>query len=191
MSNKPNGKHFNKHQCCEIISKLSKTNASIKKTLAWKYNVSEGAIWKVWDNQEAILERFALLSEEVKERTFWAFNGWFTELENMLYIWINSMRHAKLLVPPSLTIAKAKNIAFNLSISESNIRASWQWLSQFRACHGLQKMFLHEQGVEVNKNNPQLLAALEELYGILTQYDLKNCLQYGRNWLVFSITSEI
>jgi hypothetical protein len=90
--------HLNEHQCCEIISKLSKTNASSKKALTQKYNVSEGAIWKVWDNREAILERFALLSEEAKERTFWAFNGRFTELENMLYIWIDNMRHAKLLV---------------------------------------------------------------------------------------------
>jgi hypothetical protein len=29
--------------------------------------------------------------------------------------------------------------------------------------HGLQKMLLHEEGAEVNKNDPELLAALEEL----------------------------
>jgi hypothetical protein len=40
----------------------------------------------VWDNQEAILERSALSSEEVKEMTFWAFVGWSTKLEDMLYI---------------------------------------------------------------------------------------------------------
>jgi hypothetical protein len=50
----------------------------------------------VWDNREAILERSALLSEEAKERTFPASIVWFTELENMLYIWIESMRPAKL-----------------------------------------------------------------------------------------------
>ncbi len=144
MSKKPNGKHLNEHQRCEIISKLNKTNASSKKALTRKYNVSEGAIWKVWDNQEAILERFALLSEEVKERTFWTSNGWFTKLENMLYIWIDNMRHAKLLVSPSLAIAKAKNIASNLSIPDSDFKASWQWLSRFRMWHGLQKMLLHE-----------------------------------------------
>jgi hypothetical protein len=37
----------------------------------------------VWDNREAILERFALLSEEAKERTFQASIGQFTELEDM------------------------------------------------------------------------------------------------------------
>jgi hypothetical protein len=36
----------------------------------------------VWDNQEAILEQFALLSEEAKERTFRASVEWFTKLED-------------------------------------------------------------------------------------------------------------
>jgi hypothetical protein len=61
-----------------------------------------------------------------------------------------------------------KNIASNLSIPESDFKASWQWLSRFRTHHGLQKMLLHEQGAKVNKNDPKLLAALEELYGIIT-----------------------
>jgi hypothetical protein len=97
------------------------------------------------------------------------------------------MRHAKLLVPPSLTIAKAKNIASNLSIPEFDIRASWQWLSRFRARHGLQKMFLHEQGIEVNKNNPELLATLEELYEIIMQYDLKNVYNMDETGLFFRL----
>jgi hypothetical protein len=37
----------------------------------------------------------------------------------MLYIWIDSMHSAKLPVMSSLTIAKARNIASNLSILES------------------------------------------------------------------------
>jgi hypothetical protein len=49
---------------------LSKMNALSKRALAQEYSVSEGAIRKVWDNREAMLERFALLSEEAKERTF-------------------------------------------------------------------------------------------------------------------------
>jgi hypothetical protein len=50
MLKKPNGKRFNEHQRCEIISKLSKTNIPSKRALAQEYSVSEGAIWKVWDN---------------------------------------------------------------------------------------------------------------------------------------------
>jgi hypothetical protein len=36
------------------------------------------------------------------------------------------MCHAKLPVPPSLTIAKAKSIASKLSIPKSNFKTSWQ-----------------------------------------------------------------
>ncbi len=159
---KPNGKHLNEHQHCEIILKLSKTNASSKRALAREYNISESAIQKVWDNWEAILERSALLSEEAKESTFRASVGRFTKLEDMFYIWINNMRCAKLLVPPSLAMAKAKNIASNLSILEFDFKASWQWLSQFRVRRGLQKMLLHGEGAEVNKNDSELLAAFKK-----------------------------
>jgi hypothetical protein len=86
MSKKLNEKHFNEHQCYEIILKLNKTNVLSIKTLAQEYTVSEGAIWKVWDNQKAIMEWYALLFEKAKERTFRTFVGRFTELEDMLYI---------------------------------------------------------------------------------------------------------
>ncbi len=92
----------------------------------------------------------------------------------MLYIWIDSMRRARLLVPSSLTIANAKSIAYTLSISDSDFKASWQWLSRFRTCRGLHKMFLHGEGAEVDKNDPELLSALEELYSIIVQYDPEN-----------------
>jgi hypothetical protein len=77
------------------------------------------------------------------------------------------MRRAKLPIPPSLAIAKVKSIASNLSILECDLKASWQWLSRLRTRRGLQKMFLHEEGTEVNKNNLELLAALEKLYEII------------------------
>ncbi|CAM6029668.1 unnamed protein product [Sphagnum balticum] len=129
MLKKPNGKHLNEHQHCKIISKLSKTNAPSKKALAREYSVSEGTIRKVWDNWEAILEWSALLFEEAKETTFRASVGRFTELEDMLYVWIDNMRCAKLPILPCLAIAKAKNITSSLSIPKSDFKASWQWLS--------------------------------------------------------------
>jgi hypothetical protein len=187
MLKKPNGKRLNEHQRCEIISKLSKTNAPSKRVLAQEYNVSEGAIRKVWDNREAILEWYALLSEETKEKTFRASVGRFIELEDMLYIWIDNMCRAKLPIPPSLTIAKAKNVAYSLSIPKSDFKASWQWLSRFRARHGLQKMLLHEEGTEVNKNNPELLATLKELYRIIAQYDPENVYNMDEIGLFFRL----
>jgi len=71
------------------------------------------------------------------------------------------MRRARLPIPPSLAIAKAKIIAFTLSISDSDFKASWQWLSCFRTRRGLQKMLLHGEGAKVDKNDPELLSALE------------------------------
>jgi hypothetical protein len=128
----------------------------------------------VWDKREQILERSALMSDEAKEKTFQSSVGRFTELEDMLYIWIDSMHCANLLVPPSLAITKAKSIASSLSIPEMDFKASWQWLSQFRVRRGLQKMLLHREGVEVNKSDLGLLAALNDLYAIIAQYDPEN-----------------
>ena len=171
MSKKPNGKRLNDSQRCEIISKLSKTNPPSKRALAREYDVNEGAIRKVWEIRESILERSALLSEEAKGTRFRASVGRNPELEEMLYVWIDSMRRAKLPVPPSLAIAKAKIIASTLSIPESEFKASWQWLSRFRLRRGLQKVLLHGEGAEVEKDDPQLLADLEDLYKIIEQYE--------------------
>ena len=137
MSKKPNGKRLNESQRCEIIAKLSKTDAHSKRAIAREYDVSEGAIRKVWDKREQILERSALMSDEAKEKTFRSSVGRFTELEDMLYIWIDSMGHANLPVPASLAIAKAKSIASSLSIPETDFKASWQWLSWFKVRWGL------------------------------------------------------
>jgi hypothetical protein len=112
--------------------------------------------------------------EDSEERMFRASVVRFTKLEDMFYIWIDSMRCAKLLVPPSLVLAKARSIAPSLSILESNFKSFWQWLSRFRAHYGLQKIPLHGEGAKVNKNNLELLAVLKELYEIIVEYDLEN-----------------
>jgi len=171
MSKKSNGKRFNESQQCEIITKLSKTDAPSKRAITHEYDVSERAIRKVWDKREQILERFALMSNEAKEKTFRSSVGHFTKLEDMFYIWIDSMCCANLPVLPSLTIAKVKSIASSLSIPEMYFKASWQWLSQFRVRQGLQKMLFHGEGAEVNKSDPGLLVALDNLYVIIAQYD--------------------
>jgi hypothetical protein len=92
------------------------------------------------------------------------------------------MRPTKLHVSACFTIAKAKSIASSLSILDSNFKASRQWLS----C-GLQKMFFHGEGIEVNKNNMELLAALEELYKIIMQHDLENVHNMDKTGLFFQL----
>ena len=143
MSKKPNKKRLNESQRCEIIAKLSKTDAHSKKTIAREYDVSEGAIIKVREKREQILERPALMPDEDKEKIFRSSIGRFTELEDMLYIGIDSMRCANLHVLPSLAIAKVKSIASSLSIPETDFKASWQWQVDIRVRRGLQKMLPH------------------------------------------------
>jgi hypothetical protein len=49
MSKELNRKHLNESQQCEIIVKLSKTDAPSKKAIAREYDVNEGAIKKASD----------------------------------------------------------------------------------------------------------------------------------------------
>jgi hypothetical protein len=97
------------------------------------------------------------------------------------------MRRAKLHISSSLAIAKAKSIASSLSILEFDFKASWQWLSRFRMRYGLQKMLLHGEGVEVNKKDLELLAALEEFYEIITQYNPENVYNMDKTGLFFRL----
>jgi hypothetical protein len=64
------------------------------------------------------------MSDEAKEKTFRSSIGRFTKLEDMLYIWIDSMHHANLPISPSLATTKAKSIASSLSIPETDFKAS-------------------------------------------------------------------
>jgi hypothetical protein len=48
-------------------------------------------------------------------------------------------------------------------------------------------MLLHEEGAEVNKNDPKLLVALEELYMIIMQYDPKNVYNMDDTSLFFRL----
>jgi hypothetical protein len=52
---------------------------------------------------------------------------------------------------------------------------------------GLQKISLHGEGIEVNKSNPGLLAALNDLYAIIAQYDPKNVYNMDKTGLFFRL----
>ena len=113
-------KPLNESKSLEVISRLSKPNPSSKRNIARQYEVSEAAIRKVWSNREGIRKRSALMSEETKKKTFRASVGRFTELEDKLFLWIDSMRRANLPIPPSLAILKAKKVAEQLFISQDD-----------------------------------------------------------------------
>ncbi|KAF5185902.1 Tigger transposable element-derived protein [Thalictrum thalictroides] len=187
MSVNQNGKRLNESERCEIISKLSSNNPPSKRSVARQYGVSEGAIRKVWINRESITTRSAQFSDETKKQTYRAAAGRWSDVENKLYLWIDSMRRAKLPVPPSLAIAKAKSIASALSIPETEFKASWQWLSRFRARHGLNKMLLHGECAEVDKDDPELLASLDNLYELINKFEHENVYNMDETGLFFRL----
>ena len=86
MSSK--GKRLSESQRLEVIAKLSVPSAPSKRSLAREYGVSEGAICKLMKNQDGIQKRSALMSEEGKRKTLRASIGRFSELEDILYVWI-------------------------------------------------------------------------------------------------------
>jgi len=46
-------------------------------------------------------------------------------------------------------------------------------------------MLLHGEGTEVDKNDPELLSALEELYSIIARYDPENVYNMDETILIF------
>ena len=75
--------------------------------------MSEATIRKVWSKREDIRKRSALMSEEAKKKTFRASVDRFTEVEDKLYLWIDTMRRVNLPVPPFLAILKQKKLPKN------------------------------------------------------------------------------
>ena len=108
-----------------IIEKLSKPNPPPKQSMAHEYDVPEKAIRKTWDNQLKIEQQCSLMSEVTRSTMYQASARRFTEVEDILYRWIDSMRHAYLCVSPSLVISKAKKNAEGLLTSENDFKASW------------------------------------------------------------------
>ena len=62
--------HSTEAQRCENIAKLSKPNAPSKQALGREYEVSEGAIRKVWDNPENILSRTTNFHRTIRNEWF-------------------------------------------------------------------------------------------------------------------------
>lgn len=91
--------------------------------------------------------------------------------EKKLYEWIDAGRRASLVLPPSIICHKAKQIASSMDIADDKFKASWGWFARFRQRYGIGGTNLFGESGEVDKNIPQVLAALEELSALIGQYD--------------------
>ena len=51
----------------------------------------------------------------------------------------------------------------------------------------MQQLFLHDEGAEVDRENPDLVAALDKLYAIISKYDLENVHNMDETGLFFRL----
>ena len=87
-------KRLNDSQRLVVISKLSQSNSPNKRNIARHSEVSETAIRKVSINRGAIRQFSALIFEDPKTIKPQASVNRFTELEDKLHFWIDSMLRA-------------------------------------------------------------------------------------------------
>jgi hypothetical protein len=119
-------------QQLKIIAKLQKPNPPSKRAIACAYCVSESAIRKLWGHKDSIFKHTELVPESTRISTFHVSQACFPELEDQLFLWVDTMRHLKLELPPTLVMAKAVEIARSLNIDEKEYKASWGWFQNFR-----------------------------------------------------------
>ena len=167
----------------EIINQLERKNPPSKRYLGRSFNVSEGAIRKIWQNRDEIKRRSADMSEQRKSKKLRFSSAKYPELESQLYDWISVIRKANLPISPSIIIARANEIANNLSLED--FKASWMWFSRFRDWKELQGVYLHGEGGEVNKEDPALLEKLNKLYDEIITYDADRIYNMDETGIVF------
>ena len=119
---KGKGKRLSKGQRINIIEKLSKPNSPPKQLLAHEYDVSEKTICKTWDNWLKIEQQCLLMSEVSRSTMYQASDGRFTDVEDILYSWIDSTRRANLCISPSFMISEAKKLPKGFQSKEMILR---------------------------------------------------------------------
>jgi hypothetical protein len=125
-------KHLNNSQWLEIIAKLQKPNPPSKQAIACAYCVSESAIRRLWGHKDSIFKCTEHVPESTRSSTFCVSQACFPELEDQLLLWVDTIRHLKLELPPTLVMAKSVAIARSLNIDENEFKASWGWIQDFR-----------------------------------------------------------
>ena len=181
------GKRLNDAQRLVIIRRSEEVPRPSNRQLAREYEVSEKTIRKIILAKDEIAERTTGRSEEVRLNTFRRSVARFPELEDRLYEWIQALRIAKMEVSPMIIISKALKVAADMGISAEDFSASWGWLRKFRLRKGLQSMLLHGEGAEVDRDDPALLASLDLVYDLISQYDPENVYNEDETGLFFRL----
>ena len=88
-----------------------------------------------------------------------------------MYAWIDASRRLSIALPPSVIMEKARRLATQMNICDDDFKATWGWFRKFRHRQCLNTISLYGEGGAVDRNDPQLLASLERLYAIVSEYD--------------------
>jgi hypothetical protein len=88
----------------EIINNLQKPNPPISQPIASDYCVSKSAIRKLLDQKDSIFKCTEHVPESTRNSTFHVSQACFPEAEDQLFLWVDTMRHLKLELPPTLVM---------------------------------------------------------------------------------------
>lgn len=171
VKRKGEGNRLSDRQRLEIIALLKQPKSPSMRNIARQYGVDEKTIRKLKANKNIICERAQRVDQATQESTFRASSGTFPELEKRLFDWIDAGRRMTMTLPPNIICHKAKLIASALDIPEEKFKASWGWFARFRHRFGLNSTNLFGEGGEVDRNDPEIIEALQELGSVIDQYD--------------------
>ena len=172
-------------QRLEIIEKKEKFKYSNVK-LGEEYNVGESTIRKTLANKTEILQRNKFAPLFNRKRVSKAI---YPELESTVIAFVTAMRLTNVAYPPTKIQVKAMKVAEAMGISE--FKASNGWLQNFMKRHGLTTMNLCGEGAEVDKNDPELLKALDEFYDVISNYHPDNIYNADETGLFYKLIPRI
>ena len=168
---KGEGPRLNDRQRMEIIALFDKPKPPSMRSIAREYGVNEKTIRNLRSNKDIVRERAQNVNQATQETTKRVSQAMFPELEKRLFDWIDAGRRMSLVLPPSLIRHKVRLLAQAIDIPDDKFKASWGWFVRFRHRYGLNFMNLCGEGGDVNKNDPELLQAIDDLGSIIDQYD--------------------
>ena len=92
----------------------------------------DSAITKLWGQKDSTFKCTELVPESTRISTLHVSQGCFPELEDQLFLWVDTMKHLKLELPQTLVMTKVVEITRSLNIKENEFKSSWVWFQNFR-----------------------------------------------------------
>ncbi len=184
---KGSGNRLNDLQRLQILAQLESPDPPSKSAIARAFGVSDAAILKLQKNKATLLARTAGMTPLVLAKTFRYQPPTHPQVEQALAAWVVRFRRLRVELPPSLVLAKADEIARTMGHSEHDFTAKWGWLGKFRRRYDLGATLLYGEEASVDKEDPFLLAALDDLCQIISDYTPSTVYNMDETGLFFRV----